>query len=243
MDFSWAAALVAVAAVAIVTVVTFLNQWRHRERILPWVIAVRRIIETRDVRPVDLPVEIMQHLLLGDKRSARQLLKPNCPSDHVMIEAFGVTHILNVAGRSGLIEPTECAASSGIKTLQLSADDEEGYPIIARHLHAAKEFINDAKATGGRCLIHCVAGINRSGCLATAALMLDERLEVLDAVRRVKGARRMVLENWSFQEQLVELARKEGLLGKRPDVGVSVGLHLPTRAPRKPAADALRRLG
>ena len=207
---------------------------------LPWTRAVRRIIEKPAMsvgkalpQHVELPVEIMGHLLLADKRTASNL--------HTL-QAFGVTHVLNVAGRSGKVADVDYAAAS-IASLQLNAEDEEGYEIIALHLQAAMAFIEEARrASGGRCLIHCVAGINRSGTLATAALMLHERVNVLDAVHRVKASRRIVLENHSFQAQLVELARREGLLGVRP-AAEDDGQALQSRAARKPAADALSRLG
>ena len=60
-------------------------------------------------------------------------------------------------------------------------------------------------------------GINRSGALAIAELMTHERISVVDAVREVKLARGVVLQNQSFQCQLVQMARREGLLGDRPE--------------------------
>ena len=90
------------------------------------------------------------------------------------------------------------------------------------------------------CLIHCHAGINRSGVLATAHLMLAERLPVLEAVARVKEVRGNVLCNHSFQSQLVQLARDNGLLGPQPE-----GRHVSAmrdRKPRRPATEALQRL-
>ena len=40
-----------------------------------------------------------------------------------------------------------------------------------------------------RCLVHCAAGINRSGFVAGAALLLHTRLPVLEAVARLRAAR------------------------------------------------------
>ena len=37
--------------------------------------------------------------------------------------------------------------------------------MLAKHFEAASAFIRAAAAAGGRCLVHCVAGINRSGLL------------------------------------------------------------------------------
>ena len=71
-----------------------------------------------------------------------------------------------------------------------------------------------------------------------AELMLTEGLTVLDAVRRGKEARGVILTNHSFQQQLVRLARGKGLLGPQPS-GLPA---MRARKPRRPAAHALRGL-
>ena len=65
---------------------------RSRQQNAVWIAAVRKVVNAVSTQPRDLPVEILPHLLLGDKRSA------SCLST---LQAFGVTHILNVAGRYG----------------------------------------------------------------------------------------------------------------------------------------------
>ena len=58
-----------------------------------------------------------------------------------------------------------------------------------------------------------MAGINRSGFVAAAELMLHDRLEVLEALRRCFRARGLVLLNQSFRKQLLQTAHQHGLLG------------------------------
>ena len=191
----------------------------------PWIAAVRRMLDEPPPGPIDLPVKIQPALFLGDKRSA------NNPQ---ILEAFGITHVLNVAGKYG------ATTHAGVHHKHIHAEDEEGYPILSKHLGEASAFIHQARDEGGCCLIHCQAGINRSGCIAVAELMLSEHLPVLDAIARVKKARGVLLTNHSFQEQLVALARANGLLGTQPE---NLGPLPPARKQRRPAADALRRLG
>eukprot|EP00310_Coccolithus_braarudii_P008765 CAMPEP_0183372364 /NCGR_PEP_ID=MMETSP0164_2-20130417/108258_1 /TAXON_ID=221442 /ORGANISM="Coccolithus pelagicus ssp braarudi, Strain PLY182g" /LENGTH=195 /DNA_ID=CAMNT_0025549051 /DNA_START=52 /DNA_END=639 /DNA_ORIENTATION=+ len=195
---------------------------------------MRRVTETGE-RPekIDLPVEVMPHLLLGDKRSASEL--------H-MLEALGITHVVNVAGTFGKTAAHgQCSAY-----LQLHAQDEEGYPILARHLAETSAFIHRAREEGGRCLIHCQAGLNRSACLAVAELMISERLPLLDAVRRVKAARGDLLTNESFRAQLIDVARAHGLLGEPPSGMVAAAdrewATYRAKQPRRSAAEALRGL-
>ena len=200
----------------------------RQQRDAPWIAGVRNIVEDANPRKqIDLPVQILDHLLLGDKR---------CAGDLPTLEAFGVTHVLNVAGRHGSTDAGASLASGHY--LQIQADDEEGYPILERHLVEARAFIQRARESGGRCLIHCQAGINRSGCLAVAELMLDQKISVLEAVERGRRARGVILSNHSFQAQLVALARTHDLLGPRPEGLAAVE----ARKPRKSAADALRRM-
>ena len=149
--------------------------------------------------------------------------------------SFGITHILNVAGRYGATDHTASRCY-----YEISADDEEGYDIM-QHQGAASAFIRRALAEGGRCLIHCQAGINRSGVLACAELMLHEQLPVIDAVLRCQKARGVLLSNHSFQEALVKLADKKGLLGDAPPE-LQRSAVAATRKPRKTAAEALKGL-
>mmetsp|Transcript_39927 Transcript_39927/g.116518 ORF Transcript_39927/g.116518 Transcript_39927/m.116518 type:complete len:115 (+) Transcript_39927:383-727(+) len=114
--------------------------------------------------------------------------------------------------------------------------------MLPYHLPTAAQFFARAKAASGRCLVHCVAGINRSGVLAASELMIHQRLPVLEAVKHMKAARGIVLQNESFQVQLVALARTEGLLGLEPSAEAQEGGGGPSRAPRRKAADALKGL-
>lgn len=64
---------------------------------------------------------------------------------------------------------------------------------------------------GGAVLVHCSAGINRSGLLGLAYVLAHTRrplLSVLEAALRSRGP---LLWNRGFQRQLVEFAHREGL--------------------------------
>eukprot|EP00747_Dinoflagellata_sp_TGD_P191113 gnl/TRDRNA2_/TRDRNA2_54059_c0_seq1.p1 gnl/TRDRNA2_/TRDRNA2_54059_c0~~gnl/TRDRNA2_/TRDRNA2_54059_c0_seq1.p1 ORF type:complete len:221 (+),score=37.47 gnl/TRDRNA2_/TRDRNA2_54059_c0_seq1:82-744(+) len=178
-----------------------------------------------------LPVDILPHLLLGDKSSARDIGR---------LKADGITHVLNVAGLEGMNKDIDYAGC-GMSYLSLDGEDEHGYPMLARHLASARAFVEQAKAAGGRCLVHCVAGINRSGVIVAAELMLSERLPVLEAVARCRQARgRSFLWNKSFQEELIGLAQHHDLLGERPE-GFS-DEPPPSVLPPPAARDAFKRL-
>jgi hypothetical protein len=157
-----------------------------------------------------LPVEVVEpYLLLGDARSA---------ADVAELQRLGVTHVFNCAGAAASAPCGPAAfAHAGIALAEVSGEDVEGYPMLELHLGALRAHCAAARAAQGRCLVHCVAGWNRSAVLACAELMIQGRVPVLQAVARVRSVRgRQALCNESFQEQLVRLARAEGLLGPAP---------------------------
>mmetsp|Transcript_33243 Transcript_33243/g.54909 ORF Transcript_33243/g.54909 Transcript_33243/m.54909 type:complete len:187 (+) Transcript_33243:1-561(+) len=179
---------------------------RERDALGPWQHAVATIARSWcDTEALQLPCQIMPWLLLSDAHTA---------GEAEVLREHGVTHVLNAAG------PSEgrmlVAKGIGAKYKQLGAQDRADYPILVLHWREAWDFLEEARQQGGRVLMHCQAGINRSGCLAAAALMMHERIPVVDAVQRCKAARGTVLLNTGFQQALVRLAESENLLGPKP---------------------------
>ena len=176
--------------------------------IAPWLDALDAITDW-DLRPAPLPCVIMPHLMLSDLEAAVKLES---------LKKLGITHILNAASEIGP-QTRERAVSSGFHYLHLRAEDEAGYDMM-QHLDLATAFIEQARTGGGRCVVHCYAGVNRSGLLAVASLMLHERLGVVEAFQRCKLARGVILENESFRIQLVRLAERSRLLGPKPQLPI-----------------------
>eukprot|EP00961_Rhodomonas_salina_P122228 1645885-Rhodomonas_salina.1 len=156
----------------------------------------------------ELPVQISDTVFLSDAASTKNIER---------LKELGVTHVLNVAGKAASVVSEETYSKAGITLKVISAEDEEGYPMLASHLIECREFIASARDKGGKCVVHCVAGINRSGVIVAAEKMLTERINVLETVAHCRLQRGNVyLNNASFIEELVALARKEGLLGPKP---------------------------
>ena len=177
-----------------------------------WLAALERITQW-EIRPPPLPVCILPHLLLGGKESAHDLvaLQQNAVT-HVLCSAMVSSHGIEHVVSSPFKEQLEAA---GIVYHHIAALDPTGEDLLL-HVESASEFVNGARDAGGRCLIHCHDGIDRSGLLAAAMLMLHERLPIVEAVRRCKLARGVVLENESFRTQLCCFAQRHGLLGDEP---------------------------
>jgi len=157
--------------------------------------------------PIGLPAT---GLFLGDAQCARNIPR---------LRELGITAIVNVAGpASQNFDLDREYLSHGINVLRLKAEDEEGYPILALHLETVQNQLqtwrNGSESKQRNVLIHCTAGINRSGVLVAALLMGLEHKNVLETVKHIRERRgNCFLWNKSFQEQLVAHARQLGLLG------------------------------
>lgn len=181
-------------------------------------------------RMARLPVDVREDLFLGDALAARDVPR--------LLE-LGITHVLNAAGAAAAPDAGAYAAA-GVTGLSLEARDDSTYPMLDAHLEAAREFIAAGRAPGCKILVHCVQGLNRSGVLVAAEILLSERLPLLDVVGRVRARRgNDCLSNKYFQEQLARLAATEGLLGPAPgDPGCRVVEAAPDPPP--PGADDAR---
>ena len=83
---------------------------------------------------------------------------------------------------------------------------------MMQHFDIAFDVIEDARKSGGRALIHCIMGVNRSGALAVAYTMVHQQCGPITAAVFVREKRRMLLSNEDFQEQLIEFAQQRNLL-------------------------------
>lgn len=159
---------------------------------------------------LQLPVPIgmaSTGIFLGDAKCARNIPR---------LRELGITAIVNLAGpASRNYDLDQEYLCNGINVLRLEADDEEGYPMLSLHLDTVSDQIEEWRKERSRnVLVHCTAGINRSGVLVAALLMRMEQRNVLDAVKHIRERRgNSFLWNRSFQQQLVAHARALDLLG------------------------------
>jgi protein-tyrosine phosphatase len=191
--------------------------WAIRDpEVLDWRQGLRdNEVRTMSKQHARLPVMIGKAstgLFLGDAKCARDIPR---------LKSLGIQCIVNVAGEASKhYDLDEDYLACDMHVLRLSAEDEEGYPMLERHLNTVRTQIKEWRAVIGaetKILVHCTAGINRSGVLVAALLMESENMVVLEAVKHIRSRRgNCFLWNESFQEQLVAYARKLNLLGALP---------------------------
>lgn len=172
-------------------------------------------IQSYSLRQINLPVSITPSLYLSDHKSVCDVEK---------LKSLGITQVLNVAGPAAR-GPLEQYQANGILYKEVDADDEEGYDMLGKHLDECQQFVHSTEADC-KTVIHCVAGINRSGVIAAAIHLLEEAEEVRESSSSVsvlhtvahcrKQRSNCFLWNESFQLQLARLAQKHQLLGPLP---------------------------
>ena len=146
------------------------------------------------------PTRILDHLFLGSEQDATNVKQ---------LKELGITHVINCAAAYCFTGAN--MYSSNVKYLEFEADDDCDYNIM-QHFPQAYACIEDARKTGGKALIHCVVGINRSGALAVAYLMVHQKIGPISAATFIRKLRSNLLSNDGFQRQIISFAREKELL-------------------------------
>eukprot|EP00929_Paragymnodinium_shiwhaense_P118352 TRINITY_DN90283_c0_g1_i1.p1 TRINITY_DN90283_c0_g1~~TRINITY_DN90283_c0_g1_i1.p1 ORF type:complete len:190 (-),score=37.04 TRINITY_DN90283_c0_g1_i1:521-1090(-) len=148
------------------------------------------------------PAEVSPGVYLGGVAEAL--------NDEVLSER-GISGILNMA-------PSMCGPSSSrgfpdaYRTLDIDAEDSDGYDLFSEDVPEALNFIDEALAENRKVFVHCFAGMNRSATICAAWMMRTEKRPLLEVVRHLARQRGLVLQNMTFVNGLAEMARQHGLL-------------------------------
>ena len=192
---------------------------------------------TSTTNNIDLPASISSWLYLSDEASALDLPK---------LKSMGITHVLSLNGVAPYKcrWSKDRYDSVGIVHKRIHAEDNEGYAMINKHWDECYSFLKQVHDNNQhyqeeqeqyhhtanmtninnvnvkekmKVVVHCVSGINRSGVIVCAALMIFEQMEVLKVVMHCIQQRKVILWNKSFRKQLCILAAKYELLGEKPE--------------------------
>lgn len=177
----------------------------------------------RSVRDL-APSEIMPFLFVGSQSHAQS---------REIMESFGFTHVLNITSTC----PNWFPNTIVYKTINIRDTWNQN---ITSYFEDAFQFIESAKQSKGKVLVHCVAGISRSPTITIAYLMKTNGWTLCEALAFVKGKRTIVCPNLDF---LVELQSFERQLFPglgpvppviSPDTQVLLGPSYPCTAPCPP---------
>jgi hypothetical protein len=118
-------------------------------------------------------------------------------ADRAALLSHGITHIINCVG-----DVCQNYFEGDFYYLRLHLLDYAGEDIMCI-LYPVIEFIDAARASNHRTLIHCQQGVSRSCILCIAYLMLRENMDYEDAFTYVRARRGICRPNVGFMCQLI----------------------------------------
>ncbi|XP_001200447.1 dual specificity protein phosphatase 19-like [Strongylocentrotus purpuratus] len=113
-----------------------------------------------------------------------------------ILKYHNITHILNVANLNN-VYPDHFT----YKNLPIWDLPEVK---ITKFFKYAIDFINQARSTGGRVLVHCNAGRSRSTTIVVGYILADERARISKTLEEIRVHRPCVRPNEGFMRQLEE---------------------------------------
>ena len=145
---------------------------------------IKGFIEFQDKRvpKKSLPIAIDEHVYIGDEDSAR---------DIEVLQGLGITHIL-IAGSYMRAYLT----NMNYKQLPLEDSLEQN---LTNYLSDALAYIENAE---GKVLVHCAAGISRSGSIIVAYLMKKNNTGFDTALSMARNKSSRIRPNPNFERQL-----------------------------------------
>lgn len=125
--------------------------------------------------------------------------------DHSLLKENEVTHILNVASFNTQFTndrgPGDCAINQLFIYKHVSIMDLPDADIIS-HFDECFGFIDTALDSGGRILVHCMAGVSRAASIVIGYLMKVKNMDFQTAFNHVKAKRPSIRPNDGFMHQL-----------------------------------------
>ncbi|XP_061679278.1 dual specificity protein phosphatase 8 isoform X1 [Syngnathoides biaculeatus] len=143
------------------------------------------------------PTRILPHLYLGSQKDVlnKELMAQN-----------GITYVLNA---SNTCPKPDFISESHF--MRIPVNDNYCEKLLP-WLDKTNEFIDKAKVSNCRVIVHCLAGISRSATIAIAYIMKTMGLSSDDAYRFVKDRRPSISPNFNFLGQLLEFEKGLRLL-------------------------------
>jgi len=96
---------------------------------------------------------------------------------------------------------------SSVEYVKVAVDDSP-FANISSFFDKIADKIHETQKSGGKTLVHCVAGVSRSASLCIAYLMKYDNMSLRDAYEYVKERRPIIRPNNGFFRQLIDYERK-----------------------------------
>ncbi|XP_022644297.1 dual specificity protein phosphatase 14-like [Varroa destructor] len=117
------------------------------------------------------------------------------------LKKFGITMVVNVT--NDVIDD----GVPGITYKRFAAVDEPSQD-LKKYFHPAADCIHETIRTGGKVVVHCMAGVSRSCSIVLAYLVKYRNMTLREAFKFVRERRSIVHPNYGFFRQLIEFERE-----------------------------------
>ncbi|XP_033004130.1 dual specificity protein phosphatase 16 [Lacerta agilis] len=139
------------------------------------------------------PTRILPHLYLGCQRDVL---------NKELMQQSDIGYVLNASNTCP--KPDFIPESHFLRVPVNDSFCEKIFPWLDKSV----DFIEKAKASNGRVLVHCLAGISRSATIAIAYIMKRMDMSLDEAYRFVKEKRPTISPNFNFLGQLLDFEKK-----------------------------------
>jgi protein-tyrosine phosphatase len=137
---------------------------------------------------------IIPGLLCGSLQSMTASRKHDARINPDVFRRHNITHVLSLGERPPLQDLP-------VQSLHIAVEDTER-DSIAKHLAVCFGFIDNARQAGGSVMVHCLAGVSRTGAVIVSYLMHHCRISLRDAFLLAWRKRPILQPNDGFLEEL-----------------------------------------
>lgn len=136
---------------------------------------------------ISQPNRILDHLYLSGSRAVTEK----------NVEKLSITCILNLTMDIPLLK------MNGVESKKLLCNDLPSQD-LAKYFDECSDKIHEIGRSGGRTLVHCVAGVSRSASICIAYLIKHNSMSLREAYFFVKEKRCIIRPNIGFFKQLIQ---------------------------------------
>uniref|UniRef100_A0A182VKC2 Tyrosine specific protein phosphatases domain-containing protein n=1 Tax=Anopheles merus TaxID=30066 RepID=A0A182VKC2_ANOME len=150
--------------------------------------------------------------------------------EHV-IEKLPIGMLIDLTNTSRYYDPKQFTAS-GIEHVKINVPGQVVPPvrIVDRFIEIVKSYLNDPESEGKLIGVHCTHGLNRTGYLICAYMILELGYDPNEAIRLFNAKRGHRMERDKYLQSLRQMApagQDNGRLGVQPEGGYTIrsGMH------------------
>ena len=138
----------------------------------------------------DKPQCVMPGLFIGSLEAARNMNA---------LTVAGISHVLTLGMGMDLPQVEKRLQSHRVIAVEDKVSEQNS---LATHLNECMDYIHGCRSSGGKVLVHCLAGRSRSASIVAAYLMVENKCSVDEALAQLRLVRPWIAPNPGFMNML-----------------------------------------